>query len=167
MTRPVVSVIAAVAANGVIGRGNTMAFRLPEDQRYFAATTRGAPVVMGRSTWDSLPARFRPLPDRRNIVITRQAGWQAEGAEAVPSLEAALALAGQVPRVFVIGGEQVYRLALPVADELLLTEIEREFEGDTHFPAWPRQDFVEVTRERHHAAPPNDFDFAFVTYRRR
>jgi dihydrofolate reductase len=163
----VVSLIAAVAANGVIGRGNELAFRFPEDQRYFRTTTQGAPVIMGRATWDSLPARFRPLPGRRNLVLTRQPGWQAEGAEVAATLDEALARVQGVPRAFVIGGAQVYALALPVADELLLTEIERDFDGDTHFPAWPREQFDEVARERHHAAAPNDFDFSFVTYRRR
>ena len=167
MARPVLSLIAAVAANGAIGRGNDLAFRFPEDQRFFRETTRGAPVVMGRSTWDSLPPRFRPLPGRRNIVLTRQAGWHADGAEAVATLDDALALAGSVPRVFVIGGAQVYALALPQADELLLTEVARDFDGDTFFPAWPREQFDEVQRERLHAAPPHDFDFDFVTYRRR
>lgn len=163
----VVSLIAAVAANGVIGRGNELVCRFPEDQRFFRTTTQGAPVIMGRATWDSLPARFRPLPNRRNVVLTRQAGWKAEGAEVVATLDDALAQVQGAPKAFVIGGAQVYALALPRADELLLTEIDRAFDGDTHFPAWPREQFIEVARERHHAAPPHDFDFAFVTYRRR
>lgn len=163
----VVSLIAIVAANGVIGRGNDLVWRLPEDQRYFRTVTQGAPVIMGRSTWDSLPVRFRPLPGRRNIVLTRQPGWQAEGAEVVGTLDDALARVQGAPKAFIIGGAQVYALALPRVDELLLTEIERDADGDTHFPAWPREQFDEVTRERHHAAPPNDFDFSFVTYRRR
>lgn len=167
MSRPVVSLIAAVARNGVIGRGNDLVWRLPEDQKHFRATTMGAPVIMGRSTWDSLPPRFRPLPGRRNLVLTRQPTWQADGAEAVPTLDAALALVAGAPRVFVIGGAQVYALALPRADELVLTEIDRDFAGDVHFPDWPRTAFTEASRERHHAAPPNDFDFSFVTYRRR
>lgn len=163
----VVSLIAAVAANGVIGRGNDLVCRFPEDQRYFRSVTMGAPVIMGRATWDSLPVRFRPLPGRRNIVLSRQPGWQAEGADAVATLDDALALVQDAPRAFVIGGAQVYALALPQADELLLTEIERTVDGDTYFPAWPRDQFDEVARERHHAAPPHDFDFSFVTYRRR
>lgn len=163
----VVSLIAAVAANGVIGRGNELVCRFPEDQRFFRTTTQGAPVIMGRATWDSLPARFRPLPNRRNVVLTRQAGWKAEGAEVVATLDDALAQVQGAPKAFVIGGAQVYALALPRADELLLTEIDRAFDGDTHFPAWPREQFIEVARERRHAAPPHDFDFAFVTYRRR
>jgi dihydrofolate reductase len=162
------SLIAAVARNGVIGRGNELAWpRLPEDQQHFRRTTLGAPVIMGRSTWDSLPTRFRPLPGRRNIVLTRRRGWHAAGAEVVHDLDAALALVADVERVFVIGGAQVYALALPRADELVLTEIERDFDGDVRFPDWPRDQFVEASRQRQQAAAPNDFAFSFVTYRRR
>ncbi len=161
------SLIAAVARNGVIGRGNELAWRLPEDQQHFRRTTLGAPVIMGRSTWDSLPARFRPLPGRRNIVLTRQPGWHAAGAEVVHDLDQALARVADAERAFVIGGAQVYALALPRADELVLTEIERDAEGDVRFPDWPREQFVEASRERHQAAAPNDFAFSFVTYRRR
>jgi dihydrofolate reductase len=163
----VVALIVALARNGVIGNGRELVWRLPEDQRYFRATTMGAPVIMGRSTWDSLPERFRPLPGRRNIVLTRQPAWGATGAEVAHGLEEALALVKESPRVFVIGGAQVYALALPRADELLLTEIDRDFDGDTHFPNWPREQFEEVSRQARRADAPNDFDFAFVTYRRR
>ena len=168
MSAPIVSLIAAVARNGVIGHGNDLVWRLPEDQRYFRRVTTGAPVIMGRSTWESLPARFRPLPGRHNIVLTRQPNWQAAGAETAHTLGGALArVPPDAERVFVIGGAPVYALALPRADELLLTEIEQDFDGDTHFPAWPREQFDEVRRERHHAEPPNTFDYSFVTYRRR
>lgn len=167
MARPRISLIAAVARNGVIGHGNELLWRLPEDMRHFRNVTLGAPVIMGRRTWDSLPARFRPLPGRRNLVLTRQPGWTATGAEVVHDLDQALALAGDAPQVFVVGGAQVYALALDRADELLLTEIDRDFDGDVHFPDWSRQDFDEVSRQAHRAAAPNDFDFAFVTYRRR
>lgn len=167
MSRPVVALVAAVARNGVIGHGKALAWRLPEDMRHFRSVTMGLPVIMGRNTWDSLPERFRPLPGRRNVVLTRQSGWTAEGAETTHSLDQALALLADSPRVCVIGGAEVYAAAMPRADELVLTEIERDFDGDTHFPAWPRGQFDEVSREAHRAAPPNDFDFAFVTYRRR
>ncbi len=163
----IVSLVAAVARNGVIGRDNGLAWRLPEDARHFRAVTLGAPVIMGRHTWDSLPPRFRPLPGRRNLVLTRQPSWQAEGAEPVPSLDDALLRLAGSERVAVIGGAQVYALALPRADELVLTEIERDFEGDSFFPPWPRDQFDEVRRQRQQAEPPNDFDFSFVTYRRR
>lgn len=167
MTRPLVSLVAAVAANGVIGRGNGLAWRLPEDLKHLRAVTLGHPLLMGRRTWDSLPERFRPLPGRRNLVLTRQIGWQAAGAEPVGSVADALQRCAGAQRLFVLGGAEVYAQALPMADELVLTEIEQAFDGDSHFPAWPRDRFDEVARERHHAAPPNDFDFSFVTYRRR
>jgi dihydrofolate reductase len=167
VSRPLVSLVAAVAANGVIGRDGQLPWRLPEDLKFFRSTTMGAPVLMGRHTWDALPPRFRPLPGRRNLVLTRQSGWQAEGAEVVRDLADALARTQGAGRLFVIGGAQVYAHTLPRADELVLTEIDRAFDGDTHFPPWPRAAFAEVARERHHAAPPNDFDFDFVTYRRR
>jgi dihydrofolate reductase len=161
------TLIAAVARNGVIGHGNALLWRLPEDLRHFRRATLGAPVIMGRKTWDSLPAAFRPLPGRRNIVVTRDPQWRADGAEPAHSLDAALALAADAPRAFVGGGAELFALALPRADELLLTEIDRDFDGDTRFPAWDRSAFVETARETHHAGPPNDFDYAFVSYRRR
>lgn len=159
--------IAAVAKNGVIGRGQGMPWQLPQDMRRFRELTMGAPVLMGRTTWDTLPPRFRPLPGRRNLVLTRQDGWHAEGAERVATIDDALARTAGAPRLFVIGGAQVYALALPRADELRLTEIERDFDGDTRFPDWPRADFDEIAREHHLASAPNDFGFSFVTYRRR
>ncbi len=165
MTRPVVALIAAVARNGVIGDGSGLLWHIPEDMQFFRRTTAGHPVIMGRKTWDSLPPRFRPLPGRRNIVLTRQPDWQAPGAEKVPSIEAELAHTADCARVFVIGGAEVYAAALPLADELLLTQIDRDFAGDTRFPPIPGS-FAEVGREAVHAAPPNDFDIAFVTWRR-
>ena len=160
------ALIAAVARNGCIGSNGQLACRLPEDLRHFRRVTMGCPVIMGRKTWDSLPARFRPLPGRRNIVVTRNPRWQAEGAEAAPSLDAALARVESAAKAFVIGGGELFRAALPRADELVLTEIGRDFDGDTHFPAWDRRKFLETNREPHRAAPPNDFDYAFVTYHR-
>lgn len=160
------TLIAAVARNGCIGRHNALPFRLPEDQQHFRRVTMGCPVIMGRKTWDSLPARFRPLPGRRNIVVTRNPLWHAAGAEAARSLPAALALAGGEPKAFVIGGAELYGQALPLADELVLTEIDRDFDGDAFFPPWDALQFEAVSRETHRAAAPNDFGYAFVTYRR-
>jgi len=146
---PVVTLMAAVARNGVIGDGQRLPWRLSEDLKFLKQTTRGHTVVMGRKTWDSLPPRFRPLPDRRNIVVTRDPAWSAAGAEAAGSLDAALALAGDADEVFVLGGAQLYALALPRAQRLLLTEIDQAFDGDTRFPDWNRQDFTEVWRSHH------------------
>ncbi|WP_088284090.1 dihydrofolate reductase [Ideonella sp. A 288] len=164
MTR--LALIAAVARNGVIGHDNQLLWRLPEDLKHLRARTMGCPVVMGRKTWDSLPPKFRPLPGRHNIVVTRQAGWQAEGATVAHSLAEALTAAGDVPRVWVIGGAELYAAAMPLADELALTEIDADFTGDVHFPPWVRDHFTELSRVRHRAAPPNDFDYSFVDYRR-
>lgn len=165
--RPTLVLIAGVARNGVIGGDNRLLWQLPEDMAHFRRQTMGCPVIMGRRTWDSLPARFRPLPGRRNLVLTRRPGFVAEGAETVATLDEALARVADAGRVFVIGGAQVYAAALERADALMLTEIERDFDGDCRFPAWQRSDFEERSRERHHAAAPNDFDFSFVTYQRK
>lgn len=160
----ILTLIAAVARNGAIGKGNALLWRLPEDLQFFKRTTLGSPIIMGRKTFDSIG---KPLPGRRNIVITRDTGWLAAGVEVAHSLDAALHLVADVPRAFIIGGGQIYAEALPRADELVLTEVDRDFEGDAFFPAWDKAAFDELSREAHHAPAPNDFDYAFVTYRRR
>jgi dihydrofolate reductase len=151
------SLIAAVPRNGAIGKNNGLLWREPEDQKHFRRVTMGCPVIMGRKTWDSLPERFRPLPGRRNVVITRNAAWQAAGAEAASSLDAALALLAEAPKAFVIGGAELYALALPRAHELVLTEIDADLDGDTFFPRWDRSRFTETARE----VRPG---YSFVTY---
>lgn len=160
-----ISLVAAVARGGVIGRDGRLPWRLPEDARHFRDATMGHPVVMGRRTWESIPDSFRPLPGRRNVVVTRTPGWHAEGAERAGSLEDALGLVRDDEHVFVIGGAELYAAALPLADELLLTEIDADVEGDTFFPAWHRDDFEEASREGQVAA--DGTPLAFVTYRRR
>lgn len=163
-----VTLIAAVARNQAIGRAGGLLWTHREDQRHFRAATLGHAVVMGRRTWDSLPERFRPLPGRRNLVVTRQPAWSAPGAEAFGTLEAALEAADATrARVCVIGGGELYALALPLADELLLTEIDADLDGDVFFPTWPRERFVEVERQPHPAEPGGSPAFAFVRYRRR
>lgn len=150
--RPTLALIAAVARNRVIGRGGELVWHESEDQKHFRRVTMGCPVIMGRRTWDSLPARFRPLPGRRNIVVSRNAGWQAEGAERAASLDEAIALVADADKVFVIGGAELYALALPRADELVLTEIEADFDGDAFFPDWPRARFRQSSSEPHVSA---------------
>jgi dihydrofolate reductase len=127
------SLIWAQAANGVIGRDGTIPWRLPEDQALFRSLTMGAAVVMGRRTWDSLPDRFRPLPGRRNLVLTRNARWSARGATAVSTLDDAVSVAGDSD-LWVIGGAAVYDLALPLADRLVVTALEASYDGDTLAP---------------------------------
>lgn len=159
------ALIAAVARNRVIGRDNDLVFRDPADQRHFREATLGCPVVMGRRTWQSLPARFRPLPGRRNLVVSRDAHFDAPGAEVTTSLQAALDRLRDAPRVFVIGGGQLYAQALPLAQRLVLTEIDADLDGDSHFPEWDRSQFDERSREPHVGADGTRFDF--VVYERR
>jgi dihydrofolate reductase len=157
-----IALVAAVARGGVIGHAGTIPWRVAEDMARFRDLTIGHPVVMGRKTWDSLPDRFRPLPGRRNIVVTRNPLWHADGAQRAGSLEDALRLVDGAERVFVIGGGELYAQALPLADELLLTEVDFDVEGDTRFPSWDRGDFELTSREEH--VSETGLPFAFVTY---
>ncbi len=150
--------VAAVARDGAIGRDNALLWRIPEDMARFKALTLGKPVVMGRKTWDSIPAKFRPLPGRRNLVVSRSQA-ALPGAEVFASLDAALAACGE-PEVCVIGGGEIYALALPRADKLALTEVDAAFpDADRHFPAWPHEQFTEAGREAHTSAAGLRFDF--------
>jgi len=157
--------IAALAANRVIGRGNELPWHLPEDLRRFKALTMGHPVIMGRKTFESILARLKkPLPGRRNLVISRTLTSVPEGAELFGSLESAFAACQISDEVFVIGGEQIYALALPLADCLQLTEIASEVEGDAYFPEFDRAEFVETGRQAGENASELKYDF--VTYQR-
>ena len=160
-----ISIVAAIARGGVIGRDNGIPWRVPEDARHFRALTIGHPVVMGRRTWDSLPSPYRPLPGRRNVVLSRDPDWRAAGAERAGSLDEALGLVDGAPRVFVIGGADVYAAALPIADDLLLTEIDADIDGDTVFPPFDATDFEETSRER--LVSEAGVPLSFVTYTRR
>jgi len=163
--RPEVALIAAVARNGVIGDRNRLLWHLPEDMAFFRQTTTGQAVIMGRKTWESLPARFRPLPGRRNIVLTRDPDFLAPGAEIAHSIDDALRRLPAEAMAFVIGGAQVYAQALPLADELLLTQIDREFVGDASFPHWPRGAFTASGRTDHDSG--QGFGYCRVRYRRK
>jgi dihydrofolate reductase len=150
--------VVAAARNGVIGKDGIIPWRLPEDMKRFKALTLGHTVVMGRKTWDSLPPKNRPLPGRRNVVVTRDAHWQAQGAERA-TLEAALA-GGDV---FVIGGAEIYRAALPRADRIELTEVQGDFGGDAHF-TFDRAQWRETARRDHVGA--DGLAYSFVTLQR-
>ena len=153
--------ILARASNGVIGKDNTIPWHLPEDMAHFKRLTMGCPVIMGRKTWDSLPPRFRPLPGRTNVVVTRQMNWDENGAERASSLRDALLLCEQNPDVWVMGGAQIYAQALPLADTAMVTEIEQVVEGDAFAPTFG-PDWTETTRERHISA--TGLVYSFVTY---
>lgn len=155
---PQLSLIVAYARNRVIGRDNTLPWRLPSDLAHFKRTTLGKPIVMGRKTWESLG---RPLPGRHNVVISRDPGYAAAGATVVTSLPDALAACNDAEEIFVIGGEAIFALALPLADRLIATEIHEDVEGDTWFPPLP-EGWREAAREPQPAE--NGLTFDFVTY---
>jgi dihydrofolate reductase len=153
---PRIYLVAAVASNGIIGANGGLPWHLPEDLAHFKRLTLGHPVIMGRRTWESLKG---PLPGRDNIVVTRTPGYEAAGAAVASSLEAALALCWGEPVAFVIGGSRLFAESLPVAAGLVMTEIERDFEGDTRFPDYDRSRWKETQRERHVSADGMKFDF--------
>jgi len=162
-----VALIWAMSRNGVIGRNNALPWHLSEDLRYFKRVTFGKPVIMGRKTWESIG---RPLPGRANIVITRDEAFHAEGVKVVNSLEQALSVAQSialldgVDEAMVIGGAEIYALALPVAQRLYLTQVHAEVEGDAWFPALDLSGWQEVGREDFAAQGPNPFDYSFIVY---
>ena len=163
MPKPVLTLIAAIARNGVIGIGNRLPWQLPADLKHFRELTTGHAVIMGRKTWESLPPKFRPLPGRRNIVVTRNSEYDAEGAAVSTSLPDAVA-AAEGDEAFVIGGAELYKTALPLADRLQLTEIDSIYEGDTWFPAIDPGQWQETARETH--SDGAGLGYAFVTYQR-
>jgi dihydrofolate reductase len=161
MTR--IHMIFARAANGVIGRDNTIPWRLPEDMARLKRLTTGWPVIMGRKTWDSLPVKFRPLPGRTNIVITRQPDWKDTGATTAASLADALALCASSAEVWILGGAQIYAQAMPLADRIEVTEIAEDIEGDAYAPPLG-PDWRQTAREDHVSA--NGMKFSFITYQK-
>lgn len=161
----VLSLIAAAARNRAIGKNGQLLWHLPEDMRYFRETTRGKPVIMGRKTWESLPDSFRPLPGRHNIVVSRNPSYLAAGATSTHSLEEAIEKAGDVDEVFVIGGAELYRLAIPFAQRIYLTEIASDFDGDAFFPDCPERDWEEISHKEQQGK--SGLEFSFVVYRRR
>ena len=160
---PQITLIAAMAKDRVIGVNNSLPWDLPADMKHFRAKTMGKPILMGRKTYDSIG---RPLPGRKNIVVTRDSGLQIEGCEVVQSIDAALAAAGEVEEVMVMGGASFYQQLLPRADRLVLTMIELEVEGDAWFPAWEGTEWREVVREDHPADERNRWHYSFVELER-
>lgn len=161
MSGQTVALVVAVARNGVIGRDNGLAWHLSSDLKRFKALTMGSTLLMGRRTWDSIG---RPLPGRRTLVLTRDPNFRVEGAETVHDWLSARSMAGD--RLMVVGGAEIYALALPEADLIHLTEVEAEPEGDVRFPPFDRSAFREVFRETHPAGPRDDYPYAFVDLER-
>ena len=159
----IISLVAALATNRVIGVAGGMPWRLPLDLKHFKRLTTGHTVIMGRKTWDEVG---KPLPGRRNIVITRDPGREFPGAWAVGSLAEALRLAAGDEEVFVIGGGEIYRQALPIADRLYLTQVDAEVSGDTYFPEWNLAEWRLISEELYPADPAHQFPFAIRVYER-
>lgn len=152
-------IIVARAKNGVIGADNQLPWKLPEDLKHFKETTLGHPIIMGRNTWESLG---RPLPGRRNIVVSRNTRYSPEGAEVFSSLDDAIDACSGSDKVFIIGGAQIYEQAMNMADTLIVTEVDIEVVGDAHFPNIDPENWEEIARESHHNG---NLAFDFVTYR--
>jgi len=155
-----VSLVVAMSRNRVIGRDNDLPWRLPNDLLHFKALTLGKPIVMGRKTFQSIG---RPLPQRTNIVLTRDPAYQAPGCTVCASLEDALRLVSQEPEVMIIGGAAIYRLALPRADRIYLTEVHADLDGETRFPELDLSEWTQVGREDHRADKRHAFDYSFLT----
>ena len=160
-----ISFVVAVSKNGVIGRDGGLPWHISTDLKRFKEITMGKPVVMGRKTWDSLPRK--PLPGRRNIVITRQPGYMAEGADVAATPGEAISLCAGAPEIAVIGGGEVYRLFWPMVDRLYLTEVDLDVAGDTHFPAVDPAEWTEVSREIHPQGPKDTSAFVLRVLDRR
>ncbi|MFZ5999082.1 MAG: dihydrofolate reductase [Bacteroidota bacterium] len=163
-----ISLIAAVAQNGVIGKNNDLPWKLPDDMKYFMNTTQGHHVIMGRKNYDSLPPKFKPLANRTNWVVTRQSNFEAPGCHVVPSLSYAVEqIKKEKPdELFVIGGAEIYKLALPMAHRLYLTEIKAQIDGDVFFPSFDRKEWKEISRKPHAADERHLHAFDFVVYER-
>jgi dihydrofolate reductase len=159
---PAIYLVAAVAANGIIGANGGLPWHLPGELAHFKKLTLGHPIIMGRRTWESLGER--PLPGRENIVVTGRADYRAEGAAIARSLDAAVALCMGEPLAFVIGGTRLFEEALPIARGMVLTEIQRDYEGDARFPPYDRSQWRETQREAH--AAPDGTRFDYVLYER-
>ena len=164
-----VSLIVAIAENGVIGKDNDMIWHLPKDMRFFKETTMGHHVIMGRKNFESIPHKYRPLPDRTNIVITRQSEYKAEGCIVVDSVEAALEIAKNNGDIepFIIGGGQIYRIALEenLVDKIYLTKVHHFFEGDTFFPKLS-SDWKETSKTENKADKKHKYNYDFITLER-
>jgi len=159
----IISLIAAMDKNKVIGKNNSLPWNMPEDMKYFRDKTKGKPVIMGRKTYESIG---KPMPQRTNIIITKDQDYKVEGCIVVHSIDEALKAAGNVEEVMVIGGSQIYKEFLPKANRMYLTFIDAEFEGDTYFPEYNIEEWKEISYEEHERDAENPHDYRFVVLER-
>jgi dihydrofolate reductase len=165
----IISMIAAVSKNRVIGKNNDLPWKLPDDMKFFMEKTKGHHAIMGRKNYESIPHKFKPLPNRTNIVVTHQKNYSAAGCIVVDSLEKALTIARDNKEVeaFIIGGAEIYKLGLAYANRLYLTEINAEIQGDTYFPQYNKSEWDEISREHHDKDERHAYEFDFVIYRKK
>ncbi|MEC7851219.1 MAG: dihydrofolate reductase [Bacteroidota bacterium] len=161
-----ISLIVAVTKNMVIGKDNKLAWHLPDDMNYFSNMTKGHSIIMGRKNWESIPEKYRPLPGRKNIVVTRNKGFQDNGATVVNSIEKAIEVsrASEDEEIFIIGGGEIYKLGFKYVDKLYITEIYAEVDGNTYFPEWNKKDWKEISRISHPSDEKHEYSFDYVIY---
>lgn len=159
-----ISIIVAMASNHIIGADNTMPWRCPEDLKYFKSLTMGHHMIMGRKTFDSIG---KPLPGRVSVIVTRNRDLKIEGCIMAHSLDDAITACKDDDEIFIVGGAELYALALPVVNKLYITEIQQEFDGDTYFPEFDKTKWREVAREERHQGVPQPLSYHFVTYLRK
>ncbi|MAE42886.1 type 3 dihydrofolate reductase [Candidatus Woesearchaeota archaeon] len=159
-----ISFVVAMGRNKVIGSNNSLPWNMPADMKHFKKLTLGKPIIMGRKTYETIG---KPLPNRKNIIITRDQDYKAEGCIVAHSIEESLQSAENAEEVMVIGGAQIYKEFLPKANRIYLTIIDHDFEGDTHFPEYNEEEWQEIEREEHKADEENKYDYVFVTLERK
>lgn len=165
----IISIIAAVSENNVIGKDNDLVWRLPNDMQYFMETTKGHHVIMGRKNYQSIPHKFRPLPDRTNIIITRQTDFEAKDCFVVNSIKDALDIARRngEEEAFIIGGGEIYEQSIDQADRLYITEVKGTFDGDTFFPEFDRDQWKEVSRIQNKPDDQHNYAYDFVIFEKK
>ena len=163
-----ISLIVAVTKNMVIGKDNKLAWHLPDDMNYFSNKTKGQSIIMGRKNWESKPKKFRPLPDRKNIVVTRNSKFKDDGAFVVNSIEEAIeeARSSEDEEIFIIGGGEIYKLGFKYVDKLYITEIYAEVDGNTYFPEWDNKKWKEISRISHPSDERHQYSFDYVIYKK-
>lgn len=163
-----ISLIVAVSSNNVIGKNNKLAWNLPNDMNYFSNMTKEHSVIMGRKNWESIPLKYRPLPNRKNIVITRNKNFKDDGAFIVNSIEEAISISrdSDDEEIFIIGGGEIYKLGFEYIDKLYITEVKSEIDGNTFFPAWRKEEWLEISRITNRKDKNHLFDFDYVTYKK-
>ena len=163
-----ISLIVAVTENMVIGKDNKLAWHLPDDMNYFSNMTKGHSIIMGRKNWESIPEKYRPLPDRKNIIVTRNNNFKYKGATIVCSIEKAIeeARSSEDEEIFIIGGGEIYKLGFKYVDKLYITEINAEVKGNTYFPEWDKKYWNEISRISHPSDKKHPYSFDYVIYKK-